>query len=285
MIKFERDEGNLDGKRRLYSLIPWLEDEKAFQLYNEEREVINIFKYEKLKNQSLKITVGKNQYIKIAEVRVPNEKHNIIYTGMEDSNTSYKNGDISIYLDRPTELWIDFNNRDINFIKYNSVFRAYYIYVMNDNDLALEKYLIYVKLTHKNNGTIANPDFKIDVEVSCRKIGHINVAYGIIDFAFFGYIIWIIANVICLNNYNNFINNLISNNTIYIISLSYLSQIWFRYKYVGNSYANRFKYYILKYWHKIFRKKEIHKDFLTNHEVVKRIQNYYKRSLKVKTEK
>lgn len=249
-------------------------------MFKEEREVINIFKYEKLKNQSLKISVGQNQYIKIVDVRVPNEKHNIFYTGMEDSNTSYKNGEISVYLDRPNEIWIDFDENEINFSKYNSVFKAYYIYVMNDNDLALEKYLIYVTLTHKNDGTISNPDFKIDVEVSCRRIGRINVAYGVIDFAFFGYVVWIFANIIFLNKNNSFLKNLISNNTIYIIILSYLSQIWFRYKYVGNSYLNRLKYYILKYYYKLFKKGEVYKDFLTSYEVVKRIQTYYRRGIK-----
>lgn len=285
MLNFEPYDGDLQGKRRLYSTIPWVEDETGFELFEDEIRTINIFKYEKLKNKALKITVGENQYIKVSDVVVKSggSKFQIFYTGMSNSNHVIKNNEISVHNDRPRELWIDFNSHEIEFNKRNRIYRTYYINVINENDMSLQKYYIYVILNYKNNGTIGNKDYDFDVEVSCLKVDDINVAYGVIDLAFIGYLIWGVINIIFNNDNGEFIKKLIMEPSAYLILLSYISQLWFRTRYIGNTKLNLIAFWLRKFWYNKFKKKEIYNHFLTNKEVVKRISEQYVKSKKTES--
>jgi hypothetical protein len=282
MLNFEAYGGDLNGKRKLYSIIPWLEDKTGFNLLEREAESINVLKYQKLKDKALKITVGENQYIKVPNLVVKSDgnRFQIFYTGMSNSNYTIKNNDISVYNDRPRELWIDFNNNEIKFNKYNRIFRTYYINVINENDMSLQKYYIYIILNYKNNGTIGNKNYDFDVDVSCRKIDNINVAYGAIDLAFIGYVVWGIVNILTNNNSGEFIKKIVMEPSAYVILLSYISQLWFRTKYISNTKLNLMFFLLKKAWYKYIKRKAIYNNFLTNRNVIKEINGQYENGKK-----
>lgn len=286
MINFEVYSGDLQGKRRLNSIIPWLEDEVGFELFEGEIRNINIFKYEKLKDKALKLTVGENQYIKVSDAFVKNNgnKLQIFYTSMSNSNYVIKNNEISIHNDRPRELWIDFNSSEIEFNKRNKIYRGYYINVINENDMSLQKYYIYVILNYKNNGTIGNKNYDFDVEISCLKVGDINVAYGVIDLAFVGYFIWGGLNMKLNNNNGEFIKRIVMEPSAYVILLSYVSQLWFRTKYIGNTKLNLIIFWLKRIWYKKIKKTVIYNHILTDREVFKRINSQYEKGKKMRDE-
>lgn len=269
MIKFEKYIGDLKGKKVLYSTINWLEIEDSLSLLNEDKESIEIFKEEKLNDTSIKISVDDNQYIKIANFNEARKGESPFYTGFSDSNYSNKDGELSLNTDRPKELWIELDVQNISFEHSSNQYKAYYIDVINENDKNLERYYILVEVCHKNEGKIGNTNFNFDVKVLYYKVKMISITYDTIDCTFCGYFIWFIINLAFFNKNGVFSMRIIQEYYTYAIFASYISYLYFRTKYIENSWLNNLECLL---------DKKKRKQFITNKDVKKYLKEQYKQS-------
>ena len=263
MIKFETCDKELKGERILNSLIPWNSDNCGFNIYDSDINVINLFQDNKVYNKSIKITVGDGEYI-----RIPNYK-NCFFTSSSDDN--YSNKELSVHNDKINELYIPVTTDDLNFKEKNKLFKNYIIDVINDRETIIQRYFIYITINYKNNGKRGNLNFDFDYEVVIHKIFEKNITYGLVNYMFLGYLIWIFVMLILSISANSVdIHDIFTSPLLYVVMVSYITYIFVKTRYVGNTYINKAKSIFLQ----IIKKRK--KDYYSMRDVRKILDNQIK---------
>lgn len=254
MIKVKKYIGNIKGKKKIENLIPWQNDNVGYELSDEEKRTINIFKYRKMKNTSFKITCDSNCYLKIPYF------DNTYYTVVSDDN--YTKGELTIITKDLNEIYIPINENEINFDKNSSIFRPYIIDEITNNENIIKRYLVVVSIQYKDNGKINNENFDFDYSIRINKVFERNITYGLLNYAFYGYFLWVILNIFMKRNFLELINN----PTTITVLITYLISTLVKTIHIGNTFLNK----ILVF----FKIKE--KNYCTNRELKKIFKKYKK---------
>ena len=254
MIKIELFNKSIKGKKIIENLVPWQESQVGHKLIKEEKEIIDIFKYDKLDGKNIKITCDENHYIKI-----PNF-YKTYYTFSIDDN--YMDDELIIVSNESNEVFIPLNEDEINFKEKTAKFRPYIIDEISADGNVINRFLINVFIKYKDNGKIANDDFKFQYEIRVSKVFTINITYGLPEYIFLGYIIWFIGNLIAKKD----VISLINNPTVIIVLISCFMCSIIKAKFVDNSLINQILYLI----------KIKHRYYYTNRELKKMIKEYKK---------
>ena len=227
MIKIELSNKSIKGRKVIENLVPWQEIELGHELEKNEKEIIEIFKYDRLEGKSIKITCDDNHYIKI-----PNFCKTYYTFSMDDN---YMDDELLIISNELSEVYIPLSENEIDFKKRSTKFRPYIIDEISSDGNIINRYLINIFIKYKDNGKIANDDFQFQYEIRVSKVFTINITYGLPEYIFLGYIIWFISNLIAQNN----VIKLINNPTVVIVFISCLIYSVIKAKFVDNSVANR----------------------------------------------
>lgn len=254
MIKIELYDKSIKGKKIIENLVPWQESEIGHELMKDEKEIIDIFKYDRLDGKNIKITCDQNHYIKI-----PNFCKTYYTFSMDDN---YMDDELLIISNELNEVYIPLSENEIDFKKRSTKFRPYIIDEISTDGNIINRYLINVFIKYKDNGKIANDDFKFQYEIRVSKIFTINITYGLPEYIFLGYIIWFIGNLIAQKN----IIKLINNPTVIIVFISCLMYSIIKSKFVDSSVINRILY--------LLRIKRRY--YYTNRELKRMIKKYKK---------
>lgn len=216
----------------------------------------------RIHNKCLRIICPEGYYIKVPLIK----GERVQYLSSSDDN--YANKEFNIYFNKPNELFIKVDESIIDMTD-DALLKKYVVYVLSDTNEKIEKYGIILTLEYKNDGLIGNPDFKIVTSVAIHKFDEKNIFYNTIDVTFSALLIyqiylWIAQKKIDFSGFG------------YVelaIVISYLSQLLFRSKYVGNTIFNKvwevMKFLGLKFFTK--KKVQYRKNYFTEREFTKEI--------------
>ncbi len=256
MIKIELYDKSIKGKKIIENLVPWQESELGHETMKNEKEIIDIFKYDRLDEKNIKITCDQNHYIKI-----PNFCKTYYTFSMDDN---FMDDELLIISNELNEVYILLSENEIDFKKRGTKFRPYIIDEISTDGNIINRYLINIFIKYKDNGKIANDEFKFQYEIRISKVFTINITYGLPEYIFLGYIIWFICNLIARNN----IIKLINNPTVIIVFISCFIFSVVKAIFVETSLINQLLYLL-----KIKRR-----FYYTNRELKKMIKEYKKQN-------
>lgn len=226
MLKFEliNDKKKLMGERQLYSNTNWRENNSGFEP-NTPIQVEDI-RY-RLKTKFLKVTCSEDKYFKIDLIK----KQYIQFSGGHDSN-DYKD-EMSIYRDRPREIYIDLTENLISMTNSESLNKEYLLKVVESNHNKVEYHGFIVSLVYKNKGLINNPDYDIDVQVYSHELKTVNFVGNTINLTFYTFLFaWLV---------NSFVKGFKFDKLEYagiLIVVVYLTQLILRTYYIKDTYLN-----------------------------------------------
>lgn len=255
MIRIELTTESIKGKKNICNLVEWQETELGHDLNSEEKEIIDIFKYDRLDGKNIKISCDDNHYIKIPDF------DKTYYTYSTDDN--YMEEELVVISSELREVYIPLNDYEIDFDTKSTKFRPYVIDEVSIDGNTINRYLINIFIKYKDNGKIANDEFGFQYEIRLSKIFTINITYGLPEYIFLGYIIWLIGNWITGTNMTKLIND----PTVIIVFISCLICTIIKSKFVDNSIINQLLYAI----------KLKPRYYYTNREIKKQIKEYKKK--------
>ena len=232
MIHIKEYNGNTKGKRIIENLIPWQDNNIGHKLSDEEKDTIRTFKHNKMKDKSIQITCDDNSYIII-----PNF-NKTFYTVSSDDN--YTKGELTITTKDINEIYIPIKDYEIDFKKNSSMFRPFIIDEITNNENVIKRYLVILSIQYKNNGKINNENFDFDYTVRINKVFEKNITYGLIDYAFYGYLLWIIINLLLKKDFLYLLNN----PTSIIVIITYLISIIVKTRFIGNTIINKIPFFL-----------------------------------------
>ena len=258
MLKLEKYEEDIKEKECLLTTLPWVKYD-SLSLDEEETRFVNIMKGNWLYNTSIKVTVPDGYYLKVPHL------YGSYFNGSFGDN--FENKELSIYTNKPNEIFIPIDTHKIKFEGTDKVYNRYLIDVINNSGTIIYRYIIHIILCYKDNGKSKNRNGTIDVKVSAIEVFRKEITYGMINILFLGYLLWFIITLTCAIIVKKDLFNLIMEPSTVVIFFSYLMYIIIRTKYVGDTWVNRillnirrfFKKPTSRYYSMSFIKKEIKK--------------------------
>ena len=252
MIKAKLYSKSIKGKRKIENLIHWQDYNYGHELLDSEKETIDLYKSNKLKDKSIRVFCQEGNYLKVPHF------YKTYYTISSDDN--YAKEELAVYTNESNEFYIPINEYEISFNKSSSLFRPYIIDEISNNENVIKRYCIVVSISYKDNGKLNNNNFEFDYSVRINKVFEKNITYGLLDYAFYGYCIWVIMNLVLKNRIFEQINN----PTTIIVFLTYLIYIFVKTKYVGHTIINKL----------LFLLKIKKRDYYTNSELRNMFKKY-----------
>lgn len=254
MINVELYKKSIRGRKQIDSSVSWQNSNSGHKLDEDEKAIIKTYKYDRLKNKNIRITCDDNHFLKI-----PNFCKTY-YSFSSDDN--YTNNELIIATSELREVFISFNEYEIDFEENSVLFRPYIIDEISNDGNIIERHFIVIYIRYKDNGKIANDEFDFDYKISINKVFKINITYGLPDIIFIGYIIWLIINIVNKNN----ILELINNPTVIIVAISCLMFIIVKEIFIGDTIIDQLLYFL-----KIKKRK-----YYSNYQLKKMIKKYKK---------
>lgn len=256
MLKFElvKNQGDLVGKRFLYSNTEWEDNLSGFEMFD---ELGNYEIMDKLNNVFIRISCDDDQHFVIEPIR----KKNIQFTGRFENNKH--TGELYLYRNKPRELYINVSDQIRTMSKSDKLSRTYLLKVIDNNESKVEYHGIIVGLTYKNNGKINNENFDFDISIYSHELKTVNIITNLINISFIGVLILWIISIIS----KEFTWSVIDYAVIVVI-LTYIRYTYLRFKHIKNTFINKVcKYYRTKKINR-FSKRSIENRILSNYETL-----------------